>query len=49
MLFGSSMVAADPDGGGGPEPYRPVQCVSFIHKKDAFKRKYERSVDQAGL
>ena len=38
MLFASSMVAANPDGGGGPEPYRPVQCVSFIQEREAFKR-----------
>ena len=32
------MAAVNPDGGGGPEPYRLVQFVSFIHEKEAFRR-----------
>ena len=49
MLFGSSMAAADPDGGGGPEPYRPVQCVSFIHEKEAFKRNMKDQLIKLGF
>ena len=38
MLFGSSMVAANPGDGGAPELYQPIARVSFIQEWEAFKR-----------
>ena len=49
MLFGSSMVAADPDGGSSPEPYRPVKCISFIHDKEAFRRNMKDQLMNMGF
>ena len=49
MLFGSSMAATNPDCGGGPEPYRLVQCVSFIHKKEAFRRNMKDQLMNMGF
>ena len=43
------MVAADPDSGGAPEPYRPVQCVLFVHEKEAFKRNMKDQLTKLGF
>ena len=41
--------AANPDGGGGPEQYRPVQCVLFIHEKEAFRRNMKDQLMNMGF